>query len=317
MRAPREILAAIHAGVVGRHGEAEVAVAALAAGRNLLLEGPPGTGKSTMLRVAARAAEVGFVFVEGNAELTPAQLLGTHDPSRVLDAGWSAATFVDGPLVTALRAGSVLYLEEFNRVPEDTLNVLVTALAEREITIPRMGTVVAAPDFRLVGAMNPFDDVGTARVSEAVADRCCRISLDYQSASEETRIVAGEADHVATAVTDRVVAVTRATREHPDVRTGSSVRGAIDAALVTHQLAQLRGDDPLDGDLGLDAALTALSGRLRVQDGCDRNPEDVIRELWAAQLAREEAERAQGSPPGAGAGKPNGPPARAIAARAR
>lgn len=310
-----EALSAIHAAVVGREQEAEVVVAALWAGRHLLLEGPPGTGKSTLLRVAARATGVGFVFVEGHAELTPAQLLGTHDPSQVLETGWSAATFVDGPLVTALREGSILYLEEFNRVPEDTLNVLVTALAEREVTIPRVGTVVAAPGFRLVGAMNPFDDVGTARVSSAIADRCCRLALGYPSDDDERRIVAAEAAAPPPRVLDRAVAVTRATRDHPDVRTGSSVRGAIDAALVTRHLAELRRVDVEGATVGLDAMLAALSGRLRLRDGCQRTPEDVVRELWEAQLAREAA---SGEPSeGDGAGKAPGPvgPRRAVPVR--
>lgn len=313
MRGPSEALAAIHAAVVGREREAEVVVAALWAGRHLLLEGPPGTGKSTLLRVAARATGVGFVFVEGHAELTPAQLLGTHDPSRVLETGWSAATFVDGPLMTALRDGSVLYLEEFNRVPEDTLNVLVTALAEREVTIPRVGTVVAAPGFRLVGAMNPFDDVGTARVSSAIADRCCRLALGYPSADDERCIVDTEADVPAPRVLDRAVAVTRATRDHPDVRAGSSVRGAIDAALVTRQLAQLRAVEVDGTAVGLDAMLAALSGRLRLRDGCQRTPEDVIRELWDAQLAREAASGSERSE-GGDTGKAPGPvgPRRAV-----
>lgn len=314
MRAAPQLLAAIRDGVVGRAAEAEVAVAALAAGRNLLLEGPPGTGKSTMLRVAADAAGVGFVFVEGNAELTPARLLGTHDPSQVLDTGWSADTFIDGPLVAALRTGAILYIEEFNRVPEDTLNVLVTALAEREVTVPRVGTITADADFRLVGAMNPFDDIGTARVSEAIADRCCRIALTYQSPDEEAAIV----DRVAgsgSPLTSRAVAVTRSTREHAEVRTGSSVRGAIDTVLVATQLAALRDGDPLDPATGLDAALTALSGRIRVEDGCSRTPEDIIRELWQACLDREGREPPAGGE--GGAGKRRGPTEVLTAARAR
>ena len=66
------------------------------------------------------------------------------------------------------RAGT---LEEFNRVPEETLNVLITVLTEGEIAVPRLGTVAASGGFRLVAAMNPFDAIGTARVSHAIADR--------------------------------------------------------------------------------------------------------------------------------------------------
>ena len=58
--------------VVGRRRELEVVVACLAGARHLLLEGPPGTGESTLLRAVADAAGLGFGFSEGNAELTPA-----------------------------------------------------------------------------------------------------------------------------------------------------------------------------------------------------------------------------------------------------
>ena len=106
-----------------------------------MLEGPPGTGKSTLLRAVADAAHLGVEFVEGNAELTPARLVGHFDPALVLETGYKPEIFVDGALVTALRDGRLLYIEELNRVPEETLNVLVGALAEGEIHVPRLGRV--------------------------------------------------------------------------------------------------------------------------------------------------------------------------------
>ena len=128
-------------------------------------------------------------FVEGNAELTPARLVGHFDPALVLEAGYKPEIFVDGPLLTALREGALLYIEELNRVPEETLNVLVGALAEGEIHVPRLGRIPAGDGFRLIAAMNPFDAVGTARVSQAIADRMCRIAIGYQDAAGEREIV--------------------------------------------------------------------------------------------------------------------------------
>ena len=154
--------------VVGRRRESELVVAALSADRHVLLEGPPGTGKSTLLRGVANAIGLGFEFVEGTAELTPARLIGHFDPALVLAEGYSPDIFVDGPLVRALRQGSLLYVEEINRVPEETLNALVTVMSEREVHVPRLGRVAAEPGFRLVAAMNPFDAVGTARIAGAV-----------------------------------------------------------------------------------------------------------------------------------------------------
>src|SRR5207244_3782260 len=164
--------------IVGLRREREVLTVALEGGRHVVIEGPPGTGKSTLLRDIARQAGQAVVFAEGNAELTPARLIGQYDPAQVLAEGYVPASFTDGPLLRAMRSGALLYLEEFNRVPEETLNVLITVLTEGEIAVPRLGAVRAAPGFRLVAAMNPFDAIGTARVSHAIADRICRIILD-------------------------------------------------------------------------------------------------------------------------------------------
>ena len=158
--------------------------------------------------------------------------------------GYDPNVFVDGPLASALRDGSLLYVEEINRVPEETLNVLITVMSEGELHIPRLGRLAASPGFRLVAAMNPFDAIGTARISGAVYDRVCRLAVGYQSATDEGDITrrAARTDDLDPRWVDKVVELVRLTRTHPDLRVGSSVRGAIDMCAVASSLGVVRGE---------------------------------------------------------------------------
>ena len=243
----RDVRDRVRQHLVGRERELDLVLAAVAAGRDIVLEGPPGTSKSTLLRAITGEWGIPLVFVEGNADLTPAKLIGHHNPARVLREDYSAANFVDGPLLEAMRSGGFLYIEEFNRAPEDTLNTLLTAMAERQIAVPRAGTVAARPTFRVVASMNPYDNVGTTRLSTSVHDRLCRLAVGYQDADAERGIVAlraplpGQPAELYERLVADAVAVTRATRERNDIRQGSSVRGAIDVTLVAGQLLELAG----------------------------------------------------------------------------
>jgi MoxR-like ATPase len=272
---------------------------ALAEGCHVVLDGPPGTGKSTLLRAIAAESGRGIEFVEGNAELTPARLIGHHDPALVIAGGYRPEAWSDGPLAMAMRDGSLLYLEELNRIPEETLNVLITAMAERELVVPRLGRIAAAEGFLLVAAMNPFDAIGTARVSQAISDRMCRVGIPYLDEHGEREVVRRETGSDSPEV-EIAVSVTRGTRTHSAVRMGSSVRGAIDMVRLSRGLSLLRAQAPLGRDVLLDAATAALSGRIRIHEDQDRTIEEVIAELL---------DRALNPDPEPGQGRVGAPPA--------
>jgi MoxR-like ATPase/Mg-chelatase subunit ChlD len=286
-------------GVVGRQRELELLRAAVTAGRDVLLEGPPGTSKTTMLRAITADWGVPLMFVEGNADLTTGKLVGHHAPDRVLREGYLAENFIDGPLVEAMRLGGFLYIEELNRSPQDTLNTLLSAIGDRRLTIPRIGTIIAKPTFRLVASMNPFDNVGTMRISMSIYDRLCRLAVGYQDEALEREIVeqrASSDDHRLQRddrLVSDAVALVRATRDHPDVRHGSSVRGAIDTVLVALELGRSRqviidlpGTVRRPGvayrALVLDAITVALSGRIQLDPTAVMTPEQVLHDIWEA-----------------------------------
>ncbi len=92
--------------------------------------------------------------------------------------------------------------------------------------------------------------MGTTRLSTSVHDRICRLAIGYQDAAAERGIVALRAPLPSLApelyarLARDAVAVTRATRGHPDIRQGSSVRGAIDLTLVADRGRAGRRTEP-------------------------------------------------------------------------
>ena len=257
---------------MGRRGELRAVLACLVAHRNVLLEGPVGVGKTALARAVADGLGRGFARVDGDGRYTEAKLVGHFDPPGVLERGYQADLFVPGPLVEAMRAGALLFLNELNRMPEGVQNVLLPALDEGLVMVPHLGVVKAAPGFAVIATQNPKEFVATGHLSEALLDRFERVDLDYQSADEEQGIVAQEArcapapERIA-----RAVALCRATRSDPRVRRGASVRAAVAIA----DLAQVLG-----GDLA-QAARLALATRVDLLESHEIPIEQVVASLVA------------------------------------
>jgi MoxR-like ATPase len=111
--------------------------------------------------------------------------------------------------------------------------------------------------------------------------------MTYQSATDEAEIVMREiAKQNSKSTVSRdwvalVVEMVRRTRNHSDLRFGSSVRGAIDTAVVATSLAAIRNTSVETTAIGLDSALVALTGRVRLREGSVRTAEEVITEIFA------------------------------------
>ena len=100
----------------------------------------------------------------------------------------------------------------------------------------------------------------------------CRIAIGYLDADQERDVVVAQTG-IDAPVAGIAVAIARGSRSHAAVRMGSSVRGAIDMVRLADGLAATRSAAPLDRELLLDAAVAAMSGRIRVHEDRARSAE--------------------------------------------
>ncbi len=268
--------------VVGRQLEIKAILTAMDAGKHILLEGPPGTSKSTLLRTIAGAAGIPFYIIEGNIDLTPAKLVGHFNPSKVMADNYHPEYFEKGPLTKAMEEGGILYIEEFNRMPADVSNVLISPMEEGEITIPRYGTVKAVRPFTVIAAQNPYDDVGTVRVSRAFMDRICLIKMDYQSEAEERDIVRLRTGSDDVDIIELSVKMVRQTRKHPDIKLGASIRAGIDLVDLFRGMQKL--EDKPEQNFLISASM-AMSNKIWLNEMAAQSADEIIQELWNGQNA--------------------------------
>src|SRR4051794_15344650 len=98
--------------LVGREHEISQIRACLRAQRNVLLEGPVGVGKTHLALAVTRELKVPVFRVDGDTRYTEQKLSGWFDPPTVIKKGFSKDAFIAGPLVDAMKAGGILFINE-------------------------------------------------------------------------------------------------------------------------------------------------------------------------------------------------------------
>lgn len=259
-----------HYKIVGREYELENLWACLYIGHHVLLEGPAGVGKTILAKAVSMSLGRGFYRVDGDARFTESKLVGNFDPPSVMSHGYDHKAFLKGPLTRAMEEGSILFINELNRMPEGVQNLLLPPLDENQLIIPHVGQIIAKPGFAIVATMNPKEFVATSYLSEALLDRFEHIHLDHQSREEEIEITRF---HVKTQNVDEklismAVDLVRNTRNNPSIRRGASIRAAISIVEIATALGGISFFDR--------AVKMAIPNRIEVHDLNEYSIEGII-----------------------------------------
>jgi MoxR-like ATPase len=171
--APKSL--AIEAKFVGSRALVERCVVTLAGERGLLLVGQPGTAKSMLGELLAAAISGSSALtIQGTAGASEDHLRYGWNYAMLLDRGPRPEALVPSPVLTAMRTGRLVRIEEITRCLPEVQDSLISVLSERRMMIPELGgndgSVFALPGFNVIGTAN-LRDRGVSEMSAALKRR--------------------------------------------------------------------------------------------------------------------------------------------------
>lgn len=291
--------------ITGKREAVEFATCALFAGMHLLIEDVPGVGKTMLARSVARSIDGSFKRIQGTSDLLPSDITG----ATMYDQATSSFNFVPGPVFA-----NVLLFDEINRTGPKTQSALLEVMDEGSVSVD--GQIYELPrPFFVAATRNPIEHHGTFPLPEGELDRFgVSIAIGYPDAGAESDVVrrqlithpldelepvlttddvvahqnAVRTVHVEPSVLDYVIAITRATRDAPEVSLGASPRGSVALTRVSQAHAVLQGRDFITPDDVKRVAPAVLAHRILLT-GEIGGTADAAREIVMRVLGEIEA----------------------------
>jgi len=254
------VIANVETVIVGKRRQIEFLLVALLCQGHVLIEDVPGTGKTMLARAITASMGLTFKRVQCTPDLLPNDITGVS----IYNQREGSFEFQPGPVFA-----NTLLAAEINRATPRTQAALLEAMHERQVTIDGVTRALPAP-FLTRATQNPIEFEGTFPLPEAQLDRfLLRLSLGYPDEADERQLlrnlrkshpidrIAATVDgtslpalhdivtevHVEESLERYLLAIVRATREHPDLAAGASPRGSLALYKASQALAALRGRD--------------------------------------------------------------------------